>query len=149
MSIKPVEYVDYDGKDIIRVGCMKCNLTVATRQKIKDGEGKIVEERLVHMTHSKRYRTKLRDGSFADLIVCETCFPTITKNDLKQLDKTMHWGWQAAYEWKFNRSSNPADAQAYLKTKEAFKIKDNEAKLPLRLWKHLFRGKEIKTEEAK
>lgn len=133
MSVDPVEYLDYDHFDIKRTGCMRCNVTVAERQ----------EGRLVHMSHSRRFTVVLEDNTVASLILCADCVPLVKDSELPQLEKTMKWGWTTSWQWQMNDNYRESKLEAYRHMKEFFNIKDSEVRFPIRVWKHLFKGKGI------
>ena len=140
---KEVEYLDYDSVDIKRVGCMKCNKTVANRQTFYSEDGKSQFDVLVHQSHSKRLNVLLEDKSVAALILCADCVLGIKDSDFPQLEKTLHWGWKRETEWKINEYYQEERVKAYGQLKKYFGIKPNEAKFPLRVWKTLLSGKSI------
>ncbi len=137
------EYLSFDAIGITRVGCMKCNATVASRQPTYAADGRVVDYRLIHMSHSKRLRVVLKDLSYAEIIVCQDCLSNVLDSDLSGLEETMRWGWKKETEWQFGENYRPYKEQAYTQLKKHFDIKNNEVKFPLRVWKALFKDKEI------
>lgn len=140
-SIDPVEYVDFDEIDVLRVGCMLCNATISTRQWIYDADGKPLKEVLMHLSHRRVLPVTLEDGSYASVLLCSEC--GFDDSHIPQIEKTIKWGWQRAWIWKFVESEKKENRQAYKRIKDFFGVGEGESKLPLRVWKHLFKNKSI------
>jgi hypothetical protein len=116
-----INYLEHDQWGITTVMCMKCGLVVAKREQTPSGV--MV---LVHMSHSKRYRVDIQDGSFAELIVCAECLLTIDDADMPDLEAAMRWGWQRDMEWKFGESAKPQDRASLEIVKNKLKSKKDD-----------------------
>lgn len=90
-------YVTFEGKRLVRVGCMKCNDTIATSSTRPDGTSY-----LKPWSHYRKFKVMLTDGSFSLLPMCADCIPTITDEDIPHLQRTQRLGWmteqQAVYK---------------------------------------------------
>ncbi len=142
MKIKYIKYLDFDADGIRRVGCMRCNNTVASRQEVYGPNGGLIGIKLVHMSHSRRLPVKLSDRSEAAVILCIDCVNGVTEADMALLEKTMKWGWRAEKEWEMNAEINPSRSAKLNEFKKALKIKENEA-IPESVWDDLYANKGI------
>jgi hypothetical protein len=132
-----INYLEFDEKGITVVRCMKCGAVVATRQTVEGAP------MLVHMSHSKRHRVSLADGTVADIIVCADCVVLVTPDDYQDFEDAAKWGWKREHMWKFNESERVVDRAAYLRFKDQNQITDKENKFPKRVFDAMFENKTI------
>lgn len=105
MSYTP--YVDfesvptYEGHHIVRVGCMRCNDTIATKD--------LKTNNLYFWDHKRDVRVLLSDGSIAFVPVCSPCAAVVTDADLSLFEETIKYGWMV--ESVFQKSGPKAVEQ--------------------------------------
>lgn len=97
MSYTPyVEFEEgaYVGHHIKRVGCMKCNDTIGSKN---------VDGTFYHWDHKTAIKLIMSNESVAFAPVCTTCFSSITDEDLPHLENTIKYGWMSEQAWAHRR----------------------------------------------
>ena len=84
------KYLDYVESRLVRIGCMKCNETIA---KMNEKTGK-----LVYWTNYKAVPLQLEDKSYQNALLCRECFKKFDDTCFNDFDDTRRWGWKKHYK---------------------------------------------------
>lgn len=87
-----VEYLEFNGAVLIRVGCMKCNATI--------GKVNPKTEKFVYWTNYRHLPLTLADGSYQNILLCKDCFSGSSDLDPEMFDGTRKWGWEQDFKSK-------------------------------------------------